>query len=124
MKEKSGLGFSKRAITLREKFSSKIISRFVIIFILSMLVYMFTNTYPITALAGFVGIISGSIIILFIIIFLIFYFLEKIKYSGDKSTGAKKKKGNIIRGVKKRPVKKKIAKKTIKKKTTKRVVKK
>lgn len=131
MKEKRGLRFSKKAIDLRERFSSGIILRSVIIFVLSMLIYLFTNTYPITALAGFVGIISGTIIMLFTIIFLIFYFLERMKYSKSnlniKRKVAKKKVSVKKKVITKKTVKKKAPakKKVVKKKTTiKKVVKK
>lgn len=123
MKEKKGLNFSKKAIDLRERLSSRIILRTAIVFILSMLLYLFTDTYPITALAGFVAIISGAIMILFVIIFLIFFFLERMKYSKGESVKKRIVAKKTVRertvkkkvAVKKMPVKKKVVRKRIKK---------
>jgi len=111
-------GFTKKGIHLREKFSISMVIKLAITFVLSLILFYATNNEFLEAFFGFVMIISGAIILLFLIIYLIFYFIERI------DSGAPIKKIVKKKVVKKRVVKKKVVKKRVKKKVVKRKAKK
>jgi uncharacterized membrane protein len=111
--------WNQRAIDMREKLSTRMIVRSLIVFIVSLILFYSTQNEFLEALFGFVMIISGAIVVLFIIVFLIFFFLERM----NKTKGGKVRKSGsqAKKVVKKKVAKKKVAvKKVVKKKAVKK----
>lgn len=105
--------WSERAIQVREQLSKRAILRFLVLFILATVLFFSTQNEYLEAIFGFAMIISGSIILLFIIILLIFTILDGIKHRKEKKKASKKS------SAKKTSKKKSTAKKsTTKKKST------
>lgn len=98
-KNDDAVAFTKRGITLREKFSSKVVLYSALIFLISLIFYKLTSEESIMAVTGLFIIISGSITVLFTIIYLVFYFLENSKYkkSMKEDKGASKNVGKPVR---------------------------
>lgn len=107
--------WTERAIQLREQFSKNTIMRFLIIFVLSTVLFFSTQNEYLEAVFGLIMIISGSILILFVVILLILLILEKIRLRKEQSSQKKEtpKKTSTKKAVKKKTT----AKKTTKKKT-------
>lgn len=104
-------GFTAQGIALREKFSLSMILKLSITFVLSLIMFYATNNEILEALFGLSMIISGAIIVLFLLIFLIFYFIEKMDSGAPLKKMPIKKKIIRKKAVKKKIVKKKIIKK-------------
>ena len=101
--------WTEKAIELRERFSKKNIIQFIIVFAISLILFEITTNYYLEAIFGFIMIISGAIIVLFIIVYLIFLFLDRMNKNKEKTMPKK------VRPSKK-PAKK-TTKKVVKKKT-------
>jgi len=113
-------GFTERGIMLREKFSVTMMIKLGISFVLSLILYYATGNEVLSALFGFLMIITGTLILLFLLIYLIFFFVKRM----DNNTNISNSKIVAKKKVAKKTIKKKPVKKVTKKRATKKVVKK
>jgi predicted ferric reductase len=103
--------WNERAISLREKFSARMVVRMLVMFLVSLILYYATDNYFLEAFFGFLMIVFGSVVLLFVIVYLIFIFLGRMLKYSDKKTIRKASKKKLVE-------KKVVRKKTVKKKST------
>jgi putative flippase GtrA len=77
--KKRDLTFTKKGITLRERFSKKMLLFSALILGVSSLLFFSTSVTLIQAISGLVMVFSLSLILLFIITFLVFFILDKTR---------------------------------------------
>lgn len=106
--------WTERAIQVREQFSKKILIRFLIIFALSTALFFSTQNEYLEAVFGLIMIISGAILILFVMVLLILIILKGIKNQKEKKLQSIKTSS--------KPVKKATTKKTTKKVAKKKTI--